>query len=64
MAEWISVKDRLPDESMIRKQIIVFIQKRNSFPCIEIMRWWGDASYGVWLNVTHWMPLPEPPVEN
>ena len=61
MAEWISVKDRLPDESMIRKQIVVFVQKHNISPYIEIMRWWGEVPYGVWLNVTHWMPLPELP---
>ena len=61
--EWISVKDRLPEENL---RALCFIQKDG----IQIlcfgkyggrMTWQGDE-YNYELNeVTHWMPLPEPP---
>ena len=57
MSEWISVKDKLPQEAAL------------------VIIWGGVGSYlgGVWFThtrceakiiqweVTHWMPLPEPP---
>lgn len=53
---WISVKDRLP---MKRKQVLVYSIThgvRSDF--ID----WSGRWYTV-KNVTHWMPLPEPPKE-
>lgn len=56
--EWISVKDRLPE------------------PWTEVLVWRGPeypivssevTSTGLWchfFNITHWMPLPEPPKED
>lgn len=51
MTEWISVKDRLPQE---HKNYLVFTKHGVT----EILKYDGDA--GV---VTHWQPLPEPPKE-
>ena len=61
--EWISVKDRLPDESGMyivtandgHAQRVSFVlwQKRN-----RIWNLTGARSY--W-KVTHWQPMPQPP---
>lgn len=68
MAEWISVKERLPEEK--GEYFVAY------HPC-----WWDDVKYDKrfvgldtfrgktsWARhkfqrVTHWMPLPEPPRE-
>ena len=71
--EWISVKDRLPDNKeydWVRAQVV----EDNGFMHIPtVMEYrpsrndWFEETYG-WLSdhngvftVTHWMPLPEPP---
>ncbi len=58
--EWISVKDRLPEED------IVLTYDGFTIRSAEIL--YEDENEIVWLdggvcfsNVTHWMPLPEPP---
>lgn len=65
MSEWISVKDRLPElgeRVLCTDGHCVFEQYRVLPSCV----------YGVWdrmglksemQDVTHWMPLPEPPQE-
>ena len=57
MSEWISVEDRLP-ESGGRYLVIL----NNGQLCIAI---WVAAYWAIGVdtisNVTHWMPLPEPP---
>jgi len=68
MAEWISVKDRLPkdDEVVIvmrygdpdkEYSLAVYISDAGNW-CIQPFRgvWYHSRSY-----VTHWMPWPEPP---
>ena len=56
---WISVEDRLPDED---DKCLVW-NGHHIFVAI----YWGD---GVWkfdsyaCEITHWMPLPEPPKED
>lgn len=59
MAEWISVKDRLPDSG---KRVVVY----TDFKRVCIGKWLGGVS--CWISekhdvvhVTHWMPLSEPP---
>ena len=74
--EWISVKDRLPDETgrylAVKKRIAPdkFGGNRTD---IVILRFFVDDGFKIpthipdWINkeineeVTHWMPLPEPP---
>jgi len=57
--EWISVKDRLPNK------VYVLCCNSNSLPFIACFGVWGNywACSGERTNVTHWMPLPEPPKE-
>ena len=73
MSEWISVKDRLP-EDMGAVLVIVSGTPRKNITLdgayefgeydpdegwiLEMWPEWKDAT------VTHWMPLPEPPEEN
>lgn len=63
MPKWISVNERLPEN-----QFIVLAYVHHSY---ELVRWneyeeiW-EHEFG-WFNkdeVTHWMPLPEPPKED
>lgn len=59
MSEWISVKDRLPEDN---QRVIAFIPTNDNAPIdadrFVCNRW---VRYG-W-KVTHWMPLPELPKE-
>ena len=70
MNEWISVDDMLPDNG---NRVLVFIG--SCYECITIGDTLSDSdgswlidnsldefghSYVTW-DVTHWMPLPEPP---
>lgn len=60
---WISVEERLPDVDVD----VVLIIPRIDGPCIrvgwlrETGRWWAAGQGLVPYEVTHWMPLPEPP---
>ena len=62
--EWISVDDRIPENS--GKYLVVYRNKYNGSTSIAIKayikcrvgEWWSnDYVY----DVTHWMPLPKPP---
>ena len=54
--EWISVDDRLPDKPM---KCLVYT-KRGECGGYEIT-YYNQGFYLQYSNVTHWMPLPEPP---
>ena len=62
--EWISVKDRLPEAG----EYVVCIAKRNPFSRfmpmvarIEKNGWVNPMTEQYISEVTHWMPLPNPP---
>ena len=52
--QWISVNDRLPE----RWQNVLSVSKYGKV-CVDYVftdgSWWSDR------DVTHWMPLPQPP---
>jgi hypothetical protein len=65
MSEWIDVKDRLPDDC---SQDVLVV---NSLGYMETSTWTDNPVGGGWCvlcrdkvfgEVTHWMPLPPPPV--
>ena len=62
--EWISVKERLPE----RDGAALVCTKQEFYGTKNITKarfrkgeWHGQG--GRWTNVTHWMPLPKPPME-
>ena len=68
-SKWISVKDRLPEKE---DWYLVFTTPNRGYKSINkgyfckgydwdkfTPRWHGSG--GNWANVTHWMPLPQPP---
>ena len=64
--EWISVDDRLPDSG----GYVVCIAKRNPFSRFMPMvariekNGWVNPITGQYISeVTHWMPLPQPPTD-
>ena len=76
MSEWISVKDRLPDKTgryLVLKNRIAPDCLGGNRTDIVILRFFVDKGFRMpthipdWINeeineeVTHWMPLPEPP---
>lgn len=58
MNEWISVKDRLPEDAV---RVGVCVKSERSSMTMDTDR----MLHGIWVrwgrDVTHWMPLPEPP---
>jgi hypothetical protein len=62
--KWISVNDQLPDH----ENEVLLYDKSKYFPRVTT----GFFEHGQWRlfgtsyaeNVTHWMPLPEPPKMN
>ncbi len=60
---WISVRDRLPE----RFEPVLVCREKNGSPYVEqgykdVGEWW--KVYGTRTKqITHWMPLPEPPEE-
>jgi len=65
--EWISVKDRLPESEYV--SVLVYAPQsfpKNS-PCVvaeyydDVKGFYSEASEYFMPDVSHWMPLPEPP---
>lgn len=72
MGEWISVKDRLPEEY---KNVLCYYEyfRYGDFNCMFRTIdcgyyghgvWGGEAGRGHKNKVLAWMPLPEPPKED
>lgn len=63
--EWISVKDKLPESG--KRYLVQIIEPYFGTKMIDILRYdssdWVYDGMPVLANVTHWMPLPEPPKE-
>lgn len=58
---WRSVKDELP---AIGERVIVYCESQGVQNCyLDIKRQWcfNYDSQKAYLNITHWMSLPEPP---
>lgn len=71
--EWISVKDRLPDNQEHDWVLAQVVEDNGYMHIPKVMEYrqnrndWYEETYG-WLSqhndmftVTHWMPLPQPP---
>lgn len=63
---WISVKERLPEcfnqhgKDYSSNFVLVYdVYKEVSITCLWNDKKWGE--YDAFYEVTHWMPLPEPP---
>ena len=52
--KWIPVTERLPDIG-----IVVLVYSEDDGICVD---YYGGDSFGYY-DVTHWMPLPQPPKE-
>ena len=74
MSEWISVKDRLPnydtwvigythDQFGSHVEYVDYQTNENRVSTKKAICWWEDTD-GCQIEVTHWMPLPEPPEES
>lgn len=63
MTEWISTKDRLPEED--GEVLAVLFGRVYMVWHLAITKQFETPSGMVWGidDVTHWMPLPEPPKE-
>lgn len=72
MSEWISVSDRLPE--LVDDSVLAYFSEYDSIDMVHIEEYFGDITCGLdadgnqlytkWYiskNITHWMPLPEPP---
>jgi len=57
MNEWISVKDRLPEEDILVLVFIPYWRKISTDRLGKDGCWRGAFGEAI----THWMPLPEPP---
>ena len=54
--QWISVKDRLPE---LGSTCLIVTTKKEEGISIA----WAEKAYWSKWDVTHWMPLPQPPKE-
>lgn len=64
MSEWISVKDKLPEDS---GEYLVYLKGEYGDKIVKARflnktsKWKAAESYAIFENVSHWMSLPEPP---
>ena len=58
--EWISVKDRLPEET---GGCLAYIYSPAGKPRICVQKYYASSRGWQAEGVTNWMPLPDPPEE-
>lgn len=58
MSEWIKCSERLPK---INECVIVYSEDDHEFAYLINRETWIEWHSGNELDVTHWMPLPDPP---
>lgn len=77
MSEWISCKDRMPEKRvgvLVTDGHVVTAAKWSPIelkPPREPLPWWDGHEFGGYewdwdfsaASITHWMPLPSPPVQ-
>ena len=56
--KWVSVTERLPEHG---QEVIVYSGNVLK-PTVFAYQFW-NPKYDSWKHITHWMPLPEPPME-
>ena len=61
MAEWISVKDRLPEKCQC---VITYRKCSDDAAYMDCESYYGEWAFDPPFKVTHWMPLPEKPKED
>ena len=63
LQEWISVKDRLPEEDSDVLAYLQIDQEGRIYPANYAKGVWFDCIFNTPATgtTTHWMPLPEPP---
>lgn len=61
LTEWISTKDRLPDDY---KKVLFITNDGKYYIGFVSYEGWHGGLISMISNVTHWMPLPEPPKED
>ena len=66
MTEWISVKDRLPENYKNVLCVSKFLDIRDitvahCWESYQKESFWMDTHSFPLTDITHWMPLPEPP---
>lgn len=54
--EWISVKDRLPEQG----QAVIVYSGGVLKPTVFAYQFW-NKNHESWARITHWMPLPDAP---
>jgi hypothetical protein len=59
--EWISVKDRVPN---VGRYVICYTENRVFSPTNDVITKYSKYGFEGASNVTHWMPLPEPPKQS
>ena len=66
MSDWISVEERLPEESPYA--ILAGRAESTGVPMVTEARFIGGEflclTFGAIKDVTHWMPLPSPPTDS
>ena len=60
MNDWISVKDKIPASG----ETVIACNNQNQVDACDFIHTSDDQFREDYPRITHWMPLPKPPVEN